>query len=93
MTKDARAGDDPLAYRRYAYARFAADDGGRRAAAEAFRATLGADFSDAQGAVARPASLGLRKDRQTPRRIAVAKAATAIPIRRAATDEQGERSW
>ncbi|MGD0762892.1 MAG: tetratricopeptide repeat protein [Roseiarcus sp.] len=127
MTKGALACGDLLAYRRYAYARSAADDGDWRAAAEAleqalerapgwapawfalgeareklgdrdgaaeaFRAALDADPSDAQGAAARPALLGLRKDRQTPRRMAVSKATTAIPIRREAIHEQGERPW
>jgi len=93
LTNDARAGDDPLAYRRYRRARSAADEGDWRAVAETFRAPLGAEPSDAKGAAARPASVGLRKDRQTPRRIAVAKAATAIPFRREAIHEQGERPW
>jgi predicted TPR repeat methyltransferase len=93
LTKDALACDDLLAYRRYAYARSAADDGDWRAAAEAFRASLGADPSDAQGAAARPALLGLGEDRQTPRRTAVAKAATASPFDARQINEQGERSW
>ena len=92
MTKDPLACGDLLAYRRYAYARSAAEDGDWRAAAEvlsqalerapgwapalfalgaareklgdkagaaeAFRATLRADPSDAQGAGARLALLG-----------------------------------
>ena len=71
MTKDALACGDLLAYRRYAHARSAAEENDWRAAAEAFRAALGVDPSDAQGAAARLALLELRKDRQTPRRIAV----------------------
>lgn len=93
MTKDALACGDLLAYRRYAYARSAADEGDWRAAAEvleqalerapdwapasfalgeareklgdragaaeAFRAALRADPSDAQGAAARLALLGV----------------------------------
>ena len=93
MTKDPLACGDLLAFRRYAYARSAAEDGDWRAAAEvleqalerapnwapawfalaeareelgdragwaeAFRATLRADPSDAQGAGARLALLGV----------------------------------
>jgi predicted TPR repeat methyltransferase len=70
LTKDALARDDSLADRR-GVSRSAAEGGEWRAEAEALRAALGADPSDAQGAAARAALLGLRKDRQTPRRIAV----------------------
>jgi predicted TPR repeat methyltransferase len=93
LTKDELASGDLLAYRRYAYARSAAQEGHSRAATETFRATLGADPSDAQGAAARPALLGLRKDRQTPRRTAVSKAASASPFEARQINEQGERSW
>ena len=93
MTKDALACGDLLAYRRYAHARSAAEENDWRAAAEAFRAALGVDPSDAQGAAARRALLGLRKARQTPRRIAVSKAATASPFDARQINEQGERSW
>jgi predicted TPR repeat methyltransferase len=93
LSKDTLACGDLLAYRRYSYARAAAEEGDWRAAAEvleqalerapgwasawfalgeareklgdrngaaeAFRATLGADPSDAQGAAARLALLGV----------------------------------
>jgi len=67
--------------------------GDRDGAAETFRATLGADPSDPQGAAARPALLGLRKDRRTPRKVAVSKAATARPFDARRFNQQGERSW
>ena len=101
MTNDALACGDLIAYRRYAYARSAAEEGDwgaaaevleqalerapgwapalfalgeakeklgdRDSAAEAFRATLAADPSDAQGAAARLALLG------------AAEAPTALP--------------